>query len=63
MFRTWAANQILLKELLQLPIPQTPTESKRNVIQSIKKAASLMHHTSNVSKKSYMNKMLKLLIL
>ena len=55
MFRTWAANQILLKELLQLPIPQTPTESKRNVIQSIKKAASLMHHTSNVSKKSYMN--------
>ena len=55
MFRTWAANQILLKELLSLPIPETPTESKRNVLQSIKKAAKLMHHTSNVSKKSYMN--------
>lgn len=55
MFRTWAANQILLKELLSLPVPQTPTESKRNVLHSIKKAAKLMHHTSNVSKKSYMN--------
>lgn len=55
MFRTWAANQILLKELLSLPVPETPTESKRNVLYSIKKAAKLMHHTSNVSKKSYMN--------
>ena len=55
MFRTWAANHILLKKLLELSLPETPQEANKNVIEAIKKAAELMHHTRNVSKKSYMN--------
>ena len=55
MFRTWNANYILLKELLNLELPNCSTISKKNINIAIKKAAGQLHHSSNVSKKSYMN--------
>jgi len=55
MFRTWNSNYILLKELLNYSIPKTETEARKNISTSIKKAASKLHHSSNVSKKSYVN--------
>jgi DNA topoisomerase-1 len=55
MFRTWNANYMLLKELLNLELPDSPGKAKKNISIVIKKSASQMHHTSTVSKKSYMN--------
>jgi len=55
MFRTWNANYMLLKELLNLELPDTPEKAKKNIRIGIKKAANQMHHSSSVSKKSYMN--------
>ena len=55
MFRTWNANYILLKELLNLELPDTDKMAKKNINLAIKKAAEQLHHSSNVSKKSYMN--------
>ena len=55
MFRTWNANYILLKELLNLELPDSESKATKNISIAIKKAASQMHHTANVSKKSYMN--------
>jgi DNA topoisomerase I len=55
MFRTWNANYMLLKELLNLELPDSPEKAKKNIGIAIKKSAGQMHHTSTVSKKSYMN--------
>ena len=55
MFRTWNANYILLKEILNLELPTSPTMAKKNINVAVKKAAGQLHHSSNVSKKSYMN--------
>jgi len=55
MFRTWNANYMLLKELLNLELPDSPTKAKKNISIVIKKSADQMHHTCTVSKKSYMN--------
>ena len=55
MFRTYKANYILIKDILDYPLPETQREASRNIRQIIKKASSKMHHTGNVSKKSYMN--------
>jgi DNA topoisomerase-1 len=55
MFRTWSANYTLLRELLAYDIPKTDNEAIKNVRNAIKKAAKNMHHSTNVSKKSYMN--------
>jgi DNA topoisomerase I len=55
MFRTWNSNYILLKELLNYSIPKTEKEAKQNIKLSIKKAAAKLHHSSIVSKKSYLN--------
>lgn len=55
MFRTWSANYMLLKELINYPSPKDEKEAKRNVRDAIAKAAESMHHTRTVSKKSYMN--------
>jgi len=55
MFRTWNSNYILLKELLNYDIPNTEKEAKKNIVLSIKKAAYKLHHSTNVSKKSYVN--------
>ena len=55
MFRTWNANYILLKELLNLDLPNCSTMAKKNINIAVKKAAGQLHHSSNVSKKSYMN--------
>jgi len=55
MFRTWKANTILLKELLDYPLPGNKTDSKGNLQDIIKIVAEKLHHTKNVSKKSYMN--------
>jgi len=55
MFRTWNANYILLKELLNLNLPENETQSKKNINIAVKKAAGQMHHSTNVSKKSYLN--------
>lgn len=55
MFRTWNANYILLKELLNLNLPENSTQAKKNINIAVKKAAEQMHHSANVSKKSYLN--------
>ena len=55
MFRTWNANYLLLKILIDLPEPDTKKESDKNVIKVIKYIAGRLHHTPNVSKKSYIN--------
>jgi len=55
MFRTWNSNYILLKELLNLELPDSLKMAKKNINIAIKKAAEQLHHSSNVSKKSYMN--------
>ena len=55
MFRTWSANYILVKEILDHPLPNNQTEASKYIREIIKKAASKMHHSKNVSKKSYMN--------
>lgn len=55
MFRTWKANYILLREILQYPIPETKKVSESNIRKIIKSAALKLHHTNNVSKKSYLN--------
>ena len=45
----------LLKILIDLPEPQSKKECDKNVSQVIKYVASRLHHTPNVSKKSYIN--------
>ena len=55
MFRTWNANNILLKELLDLDIPYSVKEAENNINYIIKKIAHKLHHTPNVSKKSYID--------
>lgn len=55
MFRTWGSNYMLLRELLRFDIPRCTNEAKRNINTAIKKIAFNMHHTPNVSKKSYIN--------
>ena len=55
MFRTWSANYMLLRSILDHPLPENTKEANKNVREIIRNAASKMHHTGNVSKKSYMN--------
>ena len=55
MFRTWSANHILVKEILDHPLPNDIKEAQKYIREIIKKAANKMHHSNNVSKKSYMN--------
>lgn len=55
MFRTWSANYILVKEILDHPLPNNQKEASKYIREIIKKAANKMHHSNNVSKKSYMN--------
>ena len=55
MFRTWSANYILLKELLNLDLPDSMEKATKNISIAVKKAAENLHHTKSVSKKSYMN--------
>ena len=55
MFRTWSANHILVKEILDHPLPNSKKEAHKYIREIIKKAAKKMHHSNNVSKKSYMN--------
>ena len=57
MFRTWAANQMVLAELLPSAAQPTGTSVslKKTLIEAIKKTAEKMHHTVNVSKKNYVN--------
>lgn len=52
MFRTWAANQMVLGYLLNTNNELT---LKKNIINAVKKTADKMHHTVNVSKKNYIN--------
>lgn len=55
MFRTWNANFILLKEILEYPMPLDKTEAEKNIKAIIESAAEKLHHTKSVSKSSYMN--------
>ena len=55
MFRTWAANFSLLKELIKMGAPDCQKQTKKNIRVAIEKSAKNLHHTSGVSKKSYMN--------
>lgn len=55
MFRTWSANHILLRELLKMSLPDDETQARKNINMAVSKASGQMHHTKNVSRKSYMN--------
>ena len=55
MFRTWNANYILLREILNMELPDSEKLAKKNISKAIKKAAAQLHHTANVSKKSYID--------
>lgn len=55
MFRTWNGNSILLKHLLQQPIPKGEKEIKINLREGIKKVSTELHNTVSVAKKSYCN--------
>lgn len=55
MFRTWSANHILLREILKMSLPETELEARKNINKAVSKASGQMHHTKNVSRKSYMN--------
>ena len=55
MFRTWSANYMLLRSILDYPLPENTKEANKYIREIIRNAASKMHHTGNVSKKSYMN--------
>lgn len=55
MFRTWSANYMLVREILDHPLPNNSKEAIKYIREIIKKAAGKMHHSNNVSKKSYMN--------
>lgn len=55
MFRTWNANSILLKEMLEYPIPLDNQEAEKNIKAIIESAAEKLHHTKSVSKSSYLN--------
>jgi len=55
MFRTWSANYMLLRNILDHPLPQDTKEAGKYLREIIKKAAGKMHHTGAVSKESYMN--------
>lgn len=55
MFRTWNGNSILLKYLLQQPIPHGEKEIKNNLREGIKKVSAELHNTVAVAKKSYCN--------
>ena len=51
MFRTWNANYILLKEILNHEIPNDEKGAKKNINSIVKKAAENLHHSNNVSKR------------
>jgi len=58
MFRTWAANQMVLSELLPSAASKEASKEaalKKTLAAAIKKTAEKMHHTTNVSKKNYVN--------
>ena len=55
MFRTWNANMILMKEILNYPTPESKSNADKNLKQIIEAAAEQLHHTKSVSKSSYMN--------
>ena len=55
MFRTWSANYMLLRSILDHPLPEDTKEANKFLKGIIKNAASKMHHTGTVSKQSYMN--------
>ena len=55
MFRTWSANYMLLRSILDHPLPKDTKEANKFLRGIIKNAASKMHHTGTVSKQSYMN--------
>ena len=55
MFRTWNANNILLREIMDLETPRNVNDAEKNINKIVKKVADKLHHTPNVSKKSYIN--------
>ena len=55
MFRTWNANNILLREIIDLEAPRNTKDAENNINKIVKKVANKLHHTPNVSKKSYIN--------
>ena len=46
---------MLLRSILDYPLPENTKEANKYIREIIRNAASKMHHTGNVSKKSYMN--------
>ena len=51
MFRTWNANNILLREIMDLETPRNINDAEKNINKIVKKVADKLHHTPNVSKK------------
>ena len=39
MFRTWAANNMLLRELLKMEMPKTQRQTRKNIQNAIKKSS------------------------
>ena len=58
MFRTWSANSLLLKFLLESEIPKNESEAIKIINKTIANVAEKLHHTKKVSKKSYINNQL-----
>ena len=55
MFRTWTANHLLIKLLLEEEIPKSDSIAKKHINKILGKIAFKLHHTKDVSKKSYVN--------
>jgi len=58
MFRTWSANSLLLKFLLESNIPKDKPDAVKIINKIIANVAEKLHHTKKVSKKSYINNQL-----
>ena len=61
-FRTWSANMLLLKYLINSKIKNNK-ERKKNAVKIVKQTSSDLHHTPSICKKSYIHpQILKLYI-
>lgn len=52
-YRTWGANITFLEYLSNLPLPQSQTETKRNISLALQRAADKLGNNKATSKKSY----------
>ena len=55
MFRTWNSNKFLLNGMINYYNTEQTISLQKYIIYIIKLNAPRLHHTSNISKKSYIN--------